>query len=453
MASAEPPEIALSAAWHAGALPVPFATIDGCPLQVIHRGAWSHGLGPDFRDVLILFGDRELRSGAVEVHKRTTGWTEHGHHLDTAYNAVILHVVGCHDGNETRRADGALVPIAELGAAAAEQVYPFASWDWDRVGGSACAEELTREQPRLVCDVLCRLGDTRLAARSARLESRLFAEPPGEVLWSELLDGLGYSANRGPMHRLAQLVRIASLEAVLQAVRVADRLDTARGVLLGAGGFLPLSPSEAHLGRLSKEDVDAIETSWREHGAPWRDGRLPADEWKRARVRPANHPVPRLLAAAALVTHATGVAGLFATVTGLVLEPDDLINRLRALTATGATPGIGADRALDIAASSIVPLALAHAEQTADSALAEAAAAQWETLPAPAPNAVTRRAQQQVAGVARLGKIGARGAQGLIHLDTTLCQPRRCFECPIAAAVLAPEPRVTTCVIPNSPVS
>lgn len=198
-------------------------------------------------------------------------------------------------------------------------------------------------------------------------------------------------------------------------------------------------PREAHLGRLSGPDVNALESAWWEHGVPWRDGIVLAAAWERARVRPANHPVPRLLAAAAMVHAASAAAGLFAAVLGLLQEWDDLVGRLRSLTTAGSTPGIGADRALDIVASSVIPLALAHAAHTEDSGLAEAAALQWERLPAPAANAVTRRAQQQVAGAARLGKIGARGAQGLIHLDTTLCQPRRCFECPIAAAVLSQE--------------
>ena len=434
-----PPEIALSAAWHAGTIPEPFATVDGCQLEVVHRGAWSHGLGPDFRDVLILFGGRELRSGSVEVHKRTRGWIEHGHHLDPAYNTVILHVVGRHDGSETRRADGAVVPVAELGMAAAEQTPAMAAWDWDRVGGTSCAEDLTQHRPQIVREILFRLGDTRLAGRSARLESRLPSEPPGEILWVELLDGLGYSANRDPMRRLGRLLPIASLEALLHALAPEERLATARGVLLGAGGFLPLSPVEAHLGRLTAPEVVALESAWREHGAPWHDGLDPAPAWVRARVRPANHPVPRLLAAAAIVHAASAAAGFFATVIGLLGEGDDLIARLRALSVSGSVPGIGADRALDIVASSVIPLALAHAAQSGDSALMAAAASHWEKLPAPAANAITRRAQSQVAGAARLGKIGARGAQGLIHLDTTLCQPRRCFDCPIAVAVLAPE--------------
>jgi hypothetical protein len=120
-----------------------------------------------------------------------------------------------------------------------------------------------------------------------------------------------------------------------------------------------------------------------------------------------------------------------------MMEPTDPIERLRALTGNNARPAIGSDRAIDMLASGIIPLALALAAHSGDLDLADAASSQWERLPAPGPNAVTLRAVRQVAGRSPLGKIGARGAQGLIQLDTVLCQPRRCFECPIAAAELS----------------
>jgi hypothetical protein len=109
------------------------------------------------------------------------------------------------------------------------------------------------------------------------------------------------------------------------------------------------------------------------------------------------------------------------------------------LTALSAATGValGSDRARDIIASGIIPFALALANHAGDEDLAAAAAFHWERLPAPAANAVVRRAARQVAGSSPLGKIGARGAQGLLQIDTALCQPRRCFECPIAALALA----------------
>ena len=123
-------EITLSAAWHAGAVPARLDTTDGVSLEIIHRGTWSHGLGPDFRDALILFDGRELRAGSIEIHLRTRGWGDHGHHLDPAYDTVVLHLVGQHDGTETRRLDGAIVPVAVIGPVDRFAVPEFAAWDW-----------------------------------------------------------------------------------------------------------------------------------------------------------------------------------------------------------------------------------------------------------------------------------------------------------------------------------
>src|SRR5215207_6706502 len=175
-------EITLSAAWHAGAVPAQLDTTDGVSLEIIHRGTWSHGLGPDFRDALILFNGRELRAGSVEIHLRTHGWIDHGHHLDPSYETVVLHVVGRHDGSETRRQDGAIVPVAEIGPVDRFAIPEFATWDWSSVGGSSCAPRLAETRPIELRETLYRLGDIRLAARSARLEARLASESPGEIL-------------------------------------------------------------------------------------------------------------------------------------------------------------------------------------------------------------------------------------------------------------------------------
>jgi hypothetical protein len=430
-------EITLSAAWHAGAVPDRLATIDGVSLEIVHRGTWSHGLGPDFRDALILFDGRELRAGSVEIHLRTRGWGDHGHHLDPAYDAVVLHLVGEHDGTETRRSNGAIVPVAVIGPVDRFAVPEFAAWDWHAVGGATCANRLSAASPTSVCKILHHLGDVRLAARSARLEGRLSLEPPGEILWQELLDGLGFAMNREPMREIARVVPLASIEALLHAMPSDSREAVARGILLGVAGFLPLSPAEAHLGALDLLDVADIERQWLAHGAPWRDDILSPTAWNRARVRPVNHPVPRLLAAAGLLTAASARGGTLATILGVMLEPAAAVEALQALTGSKDRPGIGGDRAIDMLASGIIPVALALAAHTGNLDLADAASRQWNSLPAPSPNAVTRRALRQVAGGSPLAKIGARGAQGLIHLDTVLCQPRRCFECPIAAAELS----------------
>jgi hypothetical protein len=99
-------------------------------------------------------------------------------------------------------------------------------------------------------------------------------------------------------------------------------------------------------------------------------------------------------------------------------------------------PALGFDRARAITTNVLIPFGFAMASQNADHGLAEGVARLWETLPAAESNEGTRRAVRQVTGEVGLKGIGARVHQGLIHLDRTLCAPRRCYECPIAGAVV-----------------
>lgn len=52
--------------------------------------------GPDFSDVLIRI-DELIWSGSVEMHVNSSDWYSHKHHLDKAYDKVILHVVYNHN--------------------------------------------------------------------------------------------------------------------------------------------------------------------------------------------------------------------------------------------------------------------------------------------------------------------------------------------------------------------
>jgi hypothetical protein len=405
-------------------------------IEVIHRGHWSHGIGPDFNDAMLLFDGRELRSGAIEMHLRTRGWIEHGHHLDPHYNQVILHVVARHDGSETRRADGGLTPIVDLAACGwAPNLTDPAPVDWSRFGGAVCAETLAVSNPAPLREALWRLGDLRLAGRAARLEAELTNLPPAEALYREWLDALGYSANREPMRALAELLPAGAIDARMRLLLARDRLALARGLLFGAGGFLPLSPADATAANFTVADVASTERAWREHGAPWFADALAPTSWVKRRVRPANHPAARLAAAAATLAAAFPSGGLLPALLDPLRSGGDPLERVRDL----AGGRLGAERAGAIVVNALLPLALALGAHGGDAALVDAAEAAWERLPNVEANERTRRALRQVAGGTSLRGLGARGAQGLIHLDVTLCAPRRCYECPIARAVVGAE--------------
>jgi hypothetical protein len=431
-------EIALCALWRDQAFEQPPCTVDGRPIEVVNRGVWTHGFGPDFRDAMILFDERDLQCGSIELHHRTSGWHHHGHYADPRYDDVILHVVHTHDGRETRRHDGRLVPVLELGSSISHLTTTAATGpdDWSRFGGPACAPELAASRPDVISGILHHLGDARLAMKAASIEALLTVMTPSEALYQKLCDGLGYRDNRAPMISLARHIPLSSLEALL-AVHVRERRrNVAMGVLFGAAGFCPLSPSDAHLGQISPEDVRPIEQAWMHRGTPWHDQAMAPTAWTRARVRPANHPAARLAALATILVNAVDRGGLVAALLAPLYEGNDPIQTLRDL-AMADRPMLGSDRAGTIVANALVPFAVALAEHTSDTTLLDAASSTWERLPAGGANEVLRRTGRQVAGKTTLRRLGARGQQGLIHLDSTLCAPRRCYECPIAHRVLA----------------
>ena len=127
--------------------------------------------------------------------------------------------------------------------------------------------------------------------------------------------------------------------------------------------------------------------------------------------------------------------------TAHLLEPIreglDPTQAVQALVERHAGLRIGADRARAIATNVILPFAFALGAHTGDTDMVSRAGEIWEAMPGAESNERTRKATRQVAGEVGIRKQGSRIQQGLIYLDRTLCEPRRCFECPVASLVLA----------------
>jgi hypothetical protein len=432
-------EIAVARWWNGADLSAPLESVQGHDVQVVYRGSWSHGLGPDFQKGLIDFGDGRLSNGSIEIHLSTSAWREHGHHLDPRYNDVILHVVLEHDGSETRRSDGRVVPTVVIAPdALLLSALDEAQVDWNLVGGDVCAESIAQDEPEAIRAALWHLGDQRLGGKVAQLAARLDRELPADVLFEQVLDGLGYSSNREPMRRLAAMLPVALIDSLMAVVEPHQRYELGLALLLGAGGFLPLAPADAELAHLTPDDVARIEGFWQSYGGAWHRDRLSPLSWERIRVRPANHPLVRLGMAAALLT--SSFEGFTSSIVDTVRRGVDPVALLMTRSSHGSRPGMGEGRAVAIVASGVLPFLLALAESSGDAELSERTSQSWEALDAGESNQVTKRAMRQVAGKTRIGRLGERGMQGLIHLDRRFCEPRRCMECSIAHLALSRRP-------------
>src|SRR5919199_844755 len=86
------------------------------------RGVPSDAGGPDYQDAILAWDEREVISGDVEFHARSSDWYRHGHDRDPRYNRVVLHVVWSDDVEGTTRADGRRVPTLAVGNGSDEAV-------------------------------------------------------------------------------------------------------------------------------------------------------------------------------------------------------------------------------------------------------------------------------------------------------------------------------------------
>jgi len=365
-----------------------------------------------------------LRRGDVEIHLRSSGWREHGHHLDPAYNDVILHVVLDADGPVAPclRQDGKVVPTLLLAPALRA---PLAALPHDptlaalgALPADECVAQVTPAKRAAALALLDRAGDARLTAKAAQFEAAFTVASPGQALYAGLLDALGYTRNRAPMARLAGTLPLATLEARLSADTARSTFQQAAALLLGVGGFLPLTPALIALAGLDADDATAIERAWAELCAPWRETRLAPDEWYLARAGRSG-----LLAATLEGFGAEDAAVGLAECQAFLLGPP------RAADPQGRF--VGKDRAAEILVNVAIPFALAYASWSGDERLAGAAAALWERTPPTGGNEATR------AVLARLGDPGlrlrtGRAQQGALHLGRHFCEERRCYECPLA---------------------
>lgn len=227
-------------------------------IRVIYRGVPSDAGGPDYQDAILSFGPAGLAQGDVEFHVRSSDWNRHGHHLDRAYNRVILHVVWETDDIETRRRDGHSVPRVALRPL--QPALPL-------LGQPDCAEAFTAVTTDMLRGVLGQLGLQRFERRAEHFAASIESQGAEQVLYAALLEGMGYASNREAFRHLAEALPLAWLLGLPP-----EQWETA---LLEAAGF---GDGPVHV-----------------------PARLSADAWRLSRLRPANHPRLRLAGMARLL--------------------------------------------------------------------------------------------------------------------------------------------------------
>ncbi|MCL4535855.1 MAG: DUF2851 family protein [Bacteroidetes bacterium] len=418
-------------------------TTGGQPLGVVYPGRWCRTPGPDFRDAVLVIND-EICHGDVEVHNCASAWRGHGHHLQSAYNRVVLQVVLEMDsGEDAYTEDGRRVPTVQLGPYPIDTGYlppptcPEAAAQWDVPSLAACVE---------------RLGQDRVLGRAARLEAEMALQPPDQVLYEALCEALGYNRNPAPFRELARRLPLAVLEAAVCGRPAAERSTLLAALLLGQSGLLPSQRPiagdriEGSGPRSGYSYSSGAEQTWRTLSARWELEPLSWRAWRFAQVRPENWPTRRVAAAAWIVGRHLE-RGLLETICAAVqagpaaLEKELVGGSEMPYWETHYDFGrpkrsshlIGRARGGELAVNAAIPMAYAWGQRQDDAALCEAALSTLRWYPGRGENELTRYVRREVLQTA-FPQTACR-QQGLLHLYHRWCREKDCDECPISVGL------------------
>lgn len=415
-------------------------TTDGRPLLILHPGFHNREAGPDFRQAVLRFGDRETVTGDVEIDLLAQGWRQHGHFQNPAYADVVLHVVWNTPTAPTPESLASpatstlptLVLRHVLDAPAAE-LFTWAGGHPEIPPESLagqCAAPLRQLKPEHLSAVLRQAAQARLLTKSHWFQTRARVAGWHQALWEGVFRALGYKQNAWPMQRLAELL------PVLRQLPASDALPARlqwEARLLGLSGLLPAEPRPGtHARKL-------WDLWWRERD-PLRSSMLPPALWRLNGVRPVNHPQRRLALAAAWVAetnwperldawfqeHALSDHPEHALLHALQLEaPDPFWRRHYTLSSRPLphpVPILGAGRLNDLAVNVVLPWLRARAEAHTDPAIAKRIEDLYFQWPAGEDNAPLKLARARLFGehnppITR----NAASQQGLLQIVRDFC--------------------------------
>lgn len=376
-------------------------TTDGRTVEILSVGEHNRDAGPDYSHARVRIDGREW-IGNIEIHVCSSDWIKHRHHLDKAYDNVILHVVRTAD-KPVYNSRGELVTQCELqypgdkdyltGLFAAAQQMDSA------VARIGCAAQLLRD-PKLITEGWRKtLLRKRLECKQASI-MRLLEITKGSwehALYISLARNFGFHTNSLPFEQLAVNTPLSYLQ------KHRNSLFQLTALLMGQASLIdePAMQKEYDFLRI-KFNLTPM------------DGSV----WKHGRLRPQNSPELRIRQFAQLLYQSEN---LFSK----ILDTSDLkdLQQLFMVDKMGKS-------SIDILLiNTVIPYKYAYSLYKNNPAEAEEAMKLMEHI-APENNTIVR--QWRVLGQAIRN---AADTQALLHLYQNYCQHHECINCEVGYAI------------------
>lgn len=392
---------------------LPQMTTDGRRVEILDPGVHNLHSGPDFEQVRLriypadeLFPEPVDWVGSVELHLRSSDWYRHRHHLDPAYDDVLLHVV-CMADREVFNSRGEAIPQLVLRYPQGEDYVSQLIHDARRMDTLLtrlpCSHSLITDPELISSEWRERLLQMRFDCRRRSVIHLLSITDHSweDAFYVSLARSFGFHTNAAPFEMLALQTPLSFLR------KHRDNLDQLTAMLLGQSGLLsaddPLSSEYAFL--RTKFSLTPLRPTI----------------WKRARLRPQNMPEHRIRQFAMLIHRFEFLFSSLMQSTSL----DDMRAHL-------SVPGLGPASVNSLLINTVLPYRYAWGMERSDWEAVRDSMEMMSELPAE-DNTIIRQWQQLGQKVS-----SAADTQALIHLYQSFCQQESCLQCEVAYYAFLP---------------
>lgn len=400
-------------------------------ITVINPGFKNSHAGPDFYDAKLKLDSIEW-AGSVELHIQASGWREHNHQHDPAYENVVLHVVW-EENEKVLRNDGTPIPTLEL----RDRVASSFLLQYKRIVHSRskipCANAIHGVPAIVRMSMLDKVLMARLESKADNIVQALEKNNGDweETCYQMLARNFGFKVNTDPF---LQLARALPYKIVMKH---GDRPEQIEALVFGQAGFLVETVNDPYY-LLLKREYMLLSKKYN-----LGDRQMKKAQWRFLRLRPANFPTIRLAQFASILYHRKNLFSRILTIgswqelmPAFSVKPSAywLYHYQFFKKQKKEIPALGRMSIENIVINSIVPMLVAYGRWKDDQHFIDRGLQLLKDTPAEENNIL--RAWNDLG----LNSRTAFDSQALIELHNSFCLRRRCLDCNIGFSLLQPRP-------------
>jgi uncharacterized protein DUF2851 len=405
-------------------------TTTGEDLVIFNPGTLNGNAGPDFSQSKIKIDGIEW-AGSIEIHIQSSGWMEHRHDQDEAYDNVVLHVVW-EDNQAILRSDGTCIPTLQLKERVDEQLINAYLKLINHPSRIPCERSFSQIDDLIKLSMVDKVLMKRLEDKGKRIHAMLIQNNGDweETTYKLLAGNFGFKVNKDSFVQLASSVPYK----IIQKHR--DQLLQIEALLFGQAGFLVAKTKDEYITRLYHE----YEFLSKKYSLQVR--RLNVSIWRFLRLRPSNFPTLRIAQFASLLqsrksifSHLLEIKNYKELQSFFEIIPSDYwkTHYRFGKKAKALVPPFGSSSADIVIINTVIPLLVTYGKAKDDWTLVERAVNILQQIP-PEKNKIINLWKS----LGYLSK-SAFDSQGLIELYQNFCERRQCLNCVIGSAILKPE--------------